>query len=118
MGLAFERRLTIVMHYKLFSEYRDVLSRTSHLGTHFTAAQLERFLAAIATIAEEVTVRYLWRPNLPDESDNFIYEAAFAASPCTIVTHNVRDFASGELSWAGVVVKTPQQVLRQVIFHA
>jgi uncharacterized protein len=63
-------------------------------------------------------VRYLWRPSLPDEADNFVYEAAFAASPATIVTHNVRDFREPEIEWPGVLVKTPRQVLIEVSKHA
>jgi hypothetical protein len=41
-------------------------------GLRYTWAQVERFLAALATASEEVEVRYLWRPNLPVEGDNFI----------------------------------------------
>jgi len=84
----------------------------------FSQGQVERFLAALVTASEEVEVRYLWRPNLPDESDNFVYEAAFAASPATIVTHNVRDFRRPEIDWPGVLVKTPQQVLLEISRHA
>jgi hypothetical protein len=43
-------------------------------------------LAHLVTSAFEVEVRYLWRPNLKDEGDNFIMEIAVAAWPCTIVT--------------------------------
>ncbi len=63
-------------------------------------------------------MRYLWRPNLRDEGDNFVYEAAFAASPATIVTHNLRDFRKPELDWPGVFVKTPRQVLKEVSGNA
>jgi|ERR1035437_725480 hypothetical protein len=59
-----------------------------------------------------------WRPNLPDEGDNFVFEAAFAASPAMIVTHNVRDFRQPEMDWPGGLVKTPQQVLTEVSRHA
>ena len=68
--------------------------------------------------AQEVEVRYLWRPNLPDEADNFVYEAAFAASPATIITLNVLDFRKPEIAWQDVLVKTPQQVLTEVSRHA
>lgn len=84
----------------------------------FSRDQVERLLAAIVTAAQEVEVRYLWRPNLADEGDNFVYEAAVAASPATIVTHNVRDFRNPEIEWPGVLVKTPQQVLIEVSGHA
>ena len=50
--------------------------------------------------------RYLWRPNLKDEGDNFIMEIAVAAWPCTIVTHNLKDFVRAELRF-------PQFVQRQ-----
>jgi hypothetical protein len=64
-------------------------------------------------VAEEVTVRFLWRPNLLDEGDNFVVEIAVAAQPCTIVTHNVRDFHTGELQFPAVFVKRPQEIVQQ-----
>jgi hypothetical protein len=79
---------------------------------------VERLLAAFVMAAQEVEVRDLWRPNLRDEGDNFVFEAAFAASPATIVTHNVRDFRQPEMEWPGVLIKTPQRVLTEVSSHA
>ena len=111
LRLALLGELPAVCHYKLLAEYRDVLFRMLRRGElEFSPVQVERFLAALVIAAQEVEVRYLWRPNLPDETDNFVYEAAFAASPATIVTHNVRDFRRPEIEWPGVLVKTPQQV--------
>jgi len=119
LRLVFERKIRVVCHYKLLSEYREVLFRmVKSRELRYTWAQVERFLAALVTASDEVEVRYLWRPNLPDEGDNFIYEAAFAASPSTIVTHNVRDFRKPEMKWPGVLVRTPQQVLIEVSKHA
>jgi hypothetical protein len=79
---------------------------------------LDRFLAALVGVGQEVQVWYLLRPNLPDEGDNFIFEIAFAASPCAIVTHNVRDFAKPELRWPGVIVQTPGSLLQEIEPHA
>jgi hypothetical protein len=78
----------IVMHYRLHAEYRAVLARMVRDG------------------------------EMPDEGDNFVYEIAFAASPCTIVSHSVRDFPAPELPWPGIVVRTPQQVLQEVTGRA
>jgi uncharacterized protein len=115
LRLALERKIRLVCHYKLLSEYREVLFRMVKDGElKYSWARTERVLAALVTVSEEVEVRYLWRPNLPDEKDNFIYEAAFAASPATIVTHNVRDFRKPEIEWPGVLIKTPQQILIEV----
>ena len=119
LGLALLGEIPAVCHYKLLSEYRDVLFRMVRRGELvFSRDQVERLLAAFVTAAQEVEARFLWRPNLPDEADNFVYEAAFAASPATIVTHNLRDFRKPELRWPGVVVKTPRQVLSEVSRHA
>jgi hypothetical protein len=76
-------------------------------------AQIERILAALVGVAEEVTVRFLWRPNLLDEGDNLVVEIAVAAQPCTIVTHNVRDFQAGELRFPTVFVKRLQEIVQQ-----
>ncbi|WP_201220671.1 putative toxin-antitoxin system toxin component, PIN family [Halochromatium roseum] len=109
---AFEANLPVVVHFKLVAEYREVLLREEHLrATGLDAAAVDRFLAAYVGIADEISVHYLWRPNLPDENDNFVLEIAIAASPCTIVTHNIRDFRQGERRFAGVHVARPAEIL-------
>ncbi|MFA6441134.1 MAG: hypothetical protein WCV99_02290 [Sterolibacterium sp.] len=92
------------------------LSRACGLGSGagFTYAEVERVLARMVADADEIKVRYLWRPNLPDESDNFINEIAIVAAPCTIVAHNIKDFVAGELKFIGVEIKTPVEVLRSL----
>jgi hypothetical protein len=91
-------QLPFVCHYKLLSEYSEVLFRMVRRGElAYSRDQVVRLLSALVTAAQELEVRYLCRPNLPDEGDNFVFEAAFAASPATIVTHNVRDFRQPEL---------------------
>lgn len=115
LRLVFDGRLPVVCHYKLLAEYRDVLQQMARRRELvYSRQQIERFLGAFVGVAEEVEVRWLWRPNLRDEGDNFLYELAVAASPAAIVTHNVRDFRKPEIVWSGVLVKTPQQVLREV----
>jgi predicted nucleic acid-binding protein len=112
---ALGREIQLVMHYKLASEYREVLSRYLPIeegGVTFSDA--ERVLTRLVADADEIDVRYLWRPNLRDEGDNFIYEIAVASSPCTIVTYNLRDFAQGEIRFSGVYVKTPAEVLQSL----
>lgn len=119
LRLALLGKLPAVCHYKLLSAYREVLFRMVKGGeVRYSRDQAERFLAALVTAAQEVEVRYLWRPNLPDEGGNFVYEVAFAASPATIVTHKVRDFRNPQMEWPGVLVKTPRQVLMEVSSRA
>ena len=106
-------QLPLVMHFKLLAQYWAVLTRPEHRARLiYTPAQIERILAALVGVAEEVTVRFLWRHNL-DEGDNFVVEIAVAAQPCTIVTHNVRDFQAGESRFPTVFVKRPQEMVQQ-----
>ena len=64
--------LPLIVHQKLVFEYRDVLSRPDILAeTGLAWADIEVVLAHLVAGAHEVEVRYLWRPNLKDEGDNF-----------------------------------------------
>src|SRR5262249_436406 len=54
----------------LLAQYWDVLTRPEHRARLiYTPVQIERILAALIGVAEEVTVRFLWRPNLLDETE-------------------------------------------------
>jgi len=58
-------------------------------------------------------VYYLWRPNLPDESDNHLIELAVAGGAEVIVTHNQRDFGRTELRFPGLRVLTPSELIME-----
>lgn len=107
--------LDLVIHHKLVWEYRDVLSRPqilAEIGLPFE--EIEVVLAHLVKRAIKVDVRFLWRPNLRDEADNFVMEIAVAAWPCTIVTHNLADFAKTGLRFPQVSVMTPGQLMQQL----
>jgi predicted nucleic acid-binding protein len=84
------------------------------LNLSYTGAEIETILIGLLKVAEEVNQHFLWRPNLKDEKDNFLVEIAVASQPCTIVTHNVNDFAQSELLFPSVFVKPPQAVIREL----
>ena len=92
----------------LFAEYEAVLSR-SDLFVRSPISSIERgaLWEAFASRCRWVRVRYLWRPNLPDEADNHVVELAVAGGAEAIVTHNWRDFERAELSFPGLRVVTP-----------
>ena len=107
--------LPLVVHQKLVYEYSDVLSRPDILAeTELAWADVELVLAHLVASAHDVEVRYLWRPNLKDEADNFILEIAVAAWPCTIVTHNLKDFVRAELRFPQIALCTPGQLLQSL----
>lgn len=114
LRLALKGEIEAVYHYKLVAEYREVVGRFAGAGELLVDwERAERLIAALVGAGEAVDVRYLWRPNLRDEGDNFVYEIAFAASPASIVTHNLRDFRNPELRWPGVLAKSPAEVLTE-----
>jgi predicted nucleic acid-binding protein len=113
--LALLGELRLVIHRKLIYEYQDVLGRPEILaGTGLTFREIEVVLAQLVAGAMEIDVRFLWRPNLADEGDNFVLEIAVAASPCTIVTHNIGDFSRAELRFPHVALCTPGQLMRSL----
>ena len=112
---ALHGELPVVVHPKLVYEYRDVLCRTEMLvASGLTVQEVEVFLAQLITKATEIDVRYLWRPNLRGEGDNFILEIAVAAWPCTIVTHNMSDFKRAELCFPHIALVTPGQLMKSL----
>lgn len=107
--------LALVVHPKLIYEYRDVLCRPEMLAASgATIQEVEIVLAQLVAKATEVDVRYLWRPNLRDEGDNFVLEIAVAAWPCTVVTHNITDFQRAELRFPHIVLITPGQLMKSL----
>ena len=55
-----------------------------------------------------------WRPNLRDEADNHLVELGVAGGAQYLVTRNIRDFASKELSFACLRVLTPETFLKEL----
>lgn len=110
---ALEDILPLVIHPKLVYEYRDVLSRPVNLSAlPFTWEDIEIILAQLVSVAQPVEIRYLWRPNLRDENDNFLIEIAVASWPCTIITHNLKDFSKPELIFPQIDIRTPADIVR------
>lgn len=96
----------------LFLEYEDVMSRDalfarSPLSTMERSEVFRGFLA----VCRWTEVFFAWRPNLPDEADNHLFELAVAGSAAAIVTRNIRDLAGGELRFPAIDILTPEQCL-------
>lgn len=103
-----------VMGNALFSEYEDVLSRqevfvNAPIGPDDRAALVDAVLAACLWI----NIAFLWRPNLPDESDNHLIELAVAGNAEWIITNNTKDIVAGDLIFDGFRVVTPGEWLKE-----
>jgi putative PIN family toxin of toxin-antitoxin system len=104
-----------LMGQALFSEYESVLERTDLFAkAPITKQERETLWHAYLSVCRWVRVYYLWRPNLPDEADNHLVELAIAGGAEYLLTHNVRDFATPEIRFPHLKIRTPNQFLREV----
>jgi uncharacterized protein len=110
LRLALEGKVLPVFGNALFSEYQDVMSRPRLTAkSPLTAEEQQTLLEALLSVSDWVRVYFLWRPNLPDEGDNHLIELALAGDATHIVTNNIRDFRSGELTFPKLKIVTPSE---------
>ena len=96
----------------LFQEYEAVTGRSRVRNLcPLTQSEIRELLNAWYSCCQWVPIYYLWRPNLPDENDNFLYELAMAGNAGLIITQNTRDM-NPELAFPEIHVLTPAQYLR------
>jgi putative PIN family toxin of toxin-antitoxin system len=98
----------------LFLEYEAVLKRPEQRLVHSLGlADIDHFLAALASASEAVEVSFQWRPQLSDPNDEMVLEAAVNGRAEALVTHNVRDFARGAARF-GLRVMRPGELLQEL----
>ena len=105
-------RLTALMAAALLSEYEDVLGRSRLFAkSRLNAGERDELFDIFVAHCRWTRIYFGWRPNLRDEGDNHLVELAVAGGADCIVSHNQRDLRSGELTFPGLRVLTPAQLL-------
>lgn len=111
---ALDGRYTLLVSTTLWLEYEAVLTRPSQLtAMRMTAREVRDALAALATVAEQVLVHYLWRPVLTDPADEHVLEAAMNGRADLLVTFNQEDFAEASETFQ-IDIVTPAVALREL----
>lgn len=106
-------RLTPLATPALFLEYEAVLKRPEQRLAHgLGLKEIDRFLAALASVCEAVEVSFQWRPQLSDPNDEMVLEAAVNGRADALITHNVRDFVKGAERF-GLRVLKPGELLKE-----
>lgn len=106
-----EARFPIILTEPIVLEYLDVLARPAVRAlTGLTGRQSEDLVMSLMFLSRQVQLRFSWRPNLLDEGDNKFVEAAIHAA-AVIVTYNVSDYRSPDLTPHGWTVMKPQEFL-------
>jgi putative PIN family toxin of toxin-antitoxin system len=91
LGLVGGGEFMTVVSVPLVIEYEKALL-DSHHGLPYTPVEIGRFLDYFCGVSDCRKVHFLWRPCLPDVTDDMVLEAAVAGRCRYIVTFNVRDF--------------------------
>ena len=68
--------------------------------------------SAFLSVSEWIRIYFLWRPNLPDESDNHLIELALAGNADRIITNNTKDLIHGQLRFPGLQIRGPEQFIQ------
>lgn len=91
--LALLGKLTILMDYKLVSEYRAVALRKHHVAASGkTHAELALLVDTLEAIAEPVLVIVQHHPLSQDANDDMVLDVAINGGAEAIVTGNIKHF--------------------------
>jgi putative PIN family toxin of toxin-antitoxin system len=111
---ALENRFRLLVSTSLLIEYEAVMTRSTHLvASGLNEAEVGALLDAVAEIAQQVQLSFLWRPQLRDADDDMVLEAAANGGADAIVTFNIRDFV-GPCAQFGIAVMKPGQVVKKL----
>ena len=83
-------KFSITISVPLVFEYENALKRIE--SSAITEKEIGYFVDFLCEIGQYQGIFFLWRPFLPDPSDDHVLEVAVAAGCDAIVTYNKRDF--------------------------
>ena len=113
--LALQSKLAPQMSETLFHEYESVMKRPKiQNNCVLNKKDQEALFNALISVSRWNEVYYLWRPNLSDENDNFVIELAVASGAKYVITYNLKDFKTAELSF-NCQIMTPEQFLKEIL---
>jgi putative PIN family toxin of toxin-antitoxin system len=101
-------RFTHVVSVALVFEYEAAVLKPES-GIRLPRTAIADVLDYLCTAGERQPIYFLWRPTLPDPSDDLVLEVAVHGHCDRIVTFNSRDFAGSKRF--GVEVVTPSAFL-------
>ena len=104
-------RFSMAISVSLVIEYEDVLRR-GRLSDSITEKDISDFIDFFCYIGNQQEIFFLWRPFLPDPSDDLVLEVAVAGGCDAIITYNKRHFKNVEKF--GLRILDPKEFLAEV----
>lgn len=104
----------MLLSVALILEYEAVCQLAEHrLAGGLSDVDVTTFIDGLVDLAEQVTPRFRWRPQLRDPGDEMVLETAVNGQAAAIVTFNLRDFGTAPAKF-GVEVLRPVEALRRI----
>ena len=100
-----------VISVALLFEYETALTRPQSRSA-LPPEVIDDVLDYLCSAGQRQEIYFLWRPTLPDPSDDLVLEVAAHAGCDRIVTFNTRDFVGSERF--GIKAETPGAFLRSL----
>ncbi len=111
---ALARRIVVLASVPLMLEYEAVLTRPEHLDKiGVTAEEINVVLDALAAVVERVALRFHWRPQLKDPSDEMVLETAVNGAANRLATFNVHHLGEVALAF-GIRAVPPGTIWREI----
>lgn len=111
---ALTKGFTLLLSIPLVLEYEAVLTREEHRRVPgLSVFEVIEVISSLASVAESVQIRFLWRPLLTDPTDDMVLETAVNGRADLLVTFNQEDFAAGAKTFALKIVR-PSEALHRL----
>ena len=111
LSLLPSKRFSIAISVPLIIEYESVLMR-GKLPASISEKDIVDVIDFLCHIGSKQDIFFLWRPCLPDPSDDLVLEVAVAGDCDSIVTYNKKHFKHAERF--GLNVYDPQEFLIEI----
>ena len=104
-------RFSVAISVPLIIEYEDVLRR-GKLPASISEKDISGFIDFLCYVGYRQDIFFLWRPFLPDSSDELVLEVAVAGGFDAIITYNKRHFKNVEKF--GLRILDPKEFLTEI----
>ena len=104
-------KFSIAISVPLIFEYEVVLRR-GKLPAEISESDIGDFIDLLCNVGLRQDIFFLWRPFLPDPSDDLVLEVAVAAGCDAIITYNRRHFI--DIEKFGLRILDPKEFLAEI----
>ena len=111
---ALSEAFTLVLSVALVLEYEAVCrDPAQRIVSGLSETEVETVITALCAVADPVTPRFLWRPQLRDPADEMVLDAAINGAADALVTFNRQDFGQAPARF-GIALLSPREALRRL----